>query len=158
MTNMWRHSQHLKDNFQKYIIHGGDSNIELLRKLVYHIYRSNRNYLGGQIETRVESELLQFLPELFEFFADDIENCDKRQYTIECQTTQHINLNTYLDWIAYPQSYGNIYEKLFNQMISPPETHEYDIGTINHPREIIGDIRTKAQEYIKKRFFRRSIN
>lgn len=149
-----KHSEHLSSNFDKYKVVGNSNNIYPPIQLTYYIYKNNENYRNGQIETKHEPKLCQSLPELFNFLEDqNIEGCDERQYTIECQAAQKINLNNYLEWIAFPETYSDLFSKLFKLMQpSPPYRYSYHPGTIYHPQRIIGEIKLKAKEYIENRY------
>jgi hypothetical protein len=154
------HSNYLKDNFDKYKIDGscdiqsGEDYIRVCRQLVYYIYGTNRNYIDGQIKTRIQSRLCNSLPDLFQFFEDPtIDNCDERQYTIECQTEESIKLNNVLEWVAFPRSQEKLFIELFDRMQpSPPMRCPYNPGAVNHPLKIFGHIRAEAQKYIENRY------
>ena len=82
----------------------------VLSNLVYHLWRSNRDYLDGTPDPSSESKPEPF-PLLFRFFASDLTSLDidHRQRTIECLATTDLQLDRALLWVGYP----NILEKEF---------------------------------------------
>lgn len=150
-----KHSEHLSNNFNRYKVNNNSNiQIEASRQLVYYIYGTNKNYIIGKIKTKVQKKLCNSLLELFEFFEDkNVEECDERQYTIECQTKQDITLRNNLEWIAFPDRYYDLVGQLFNTMQPlPPYRYAYDTGTVNHPLKIMGEIRAAAHKYINNKY------
>lgn len=154
-----RHSQHLKDNFERYRVNGDGNNYRISRKLIRYIYGTNRNYINRKIKNKIQPQLYKSLPDLFDFFEDqylDIEGCDERQYTIECQGEKNMNLKYCLEWIAFPYSYYNLYTELFNDMQpSPPKPYPYHAGAVFNPLTIKGKIQGEAQSYIERKYLKR---
>ncbi len=150
-----RHSEHLRHNLDKYRVDSDrNEKIEYSRQLVYHIYETNNNYRIGEIRDRIEDLLYTSFPELFEFLKDrTIEGCDQRQHTIECQSKQTINLKDYLEWIAFPDRYDDLFSQLFNKMQpSPPIRYRYEYIANRPISQIIGEIQVTAQKYINSRY------
>ena len=147
-----RHSEHLSNNLERYRVNGNDN--QTPQKLVFYIYQSNQNYRRGVLNSSMHAMLTEAYPELFAFLQDsNIEGCDERQYTIECQTIRNIDLQNFLEWIAFPESYTDLFVQLFNQMQPhPPVRYPYEHGTVFHPQKILGAIREKANEYIQTRY------
>ncbi len=152
-----RHSNHLKDNFEKYKVNNNSNISEVSRQLVYYIYGSNRNYINSQIKPKIQRKLNDSFPELFDFFGDqNIKECDARQYTIECHANKNIDLKNHLEWIAFPDRYYKLFIKLYHDMQpSPPTPYPYQAGTVFKPLKITGKIQREAQKYIEEKYLLR---
>ena len=90
-------------NFNKYKILG-DGCPRMPRKLIHHIYSSNKNYLAGQVHSSAQT-LPNPFPDLYKFLTCDLPDVeiDHRQCTIECTTTKGVSLARGLLWIGYAE-------------------------------------------------------
>ncbi len=142
-------------NFKRYrIVGNGDWSIAC--QLVYYIYGSNLNYRKGKVKPlrQRQRKLFESFPELYQFLESDIQECDRRQCTIECQSESDIVLRQFLEWIAFPNSSYYLFVDLFNKMQpSPPVQCPYELPDNYHPREILGEIRSEARKYIETKYF-----
>lgn len=91
-------------DFNKYKILGnGYPNTP--RKLIHHLYGSNKNYLSEQVQSSAQNLPTPF-PDLHKFLTCDLSGVetDHRQCSVECKTTKRVSLARGLLWVGYAET------------------------------------------------------
>lgn len=129
-------------------------------KLIHYLYGSNEKYLSGQPYSKVnfkECFPMEALKKLMEFLTTDLtkDGVDYRQRTIECQTSQKLDLTEiYNDilWIGLPDFRRDLYENLCN-LRRPPSRFQvffYKYRASRSPNDYIGMLDAEAQKIVDR--------
>ena len=125
------------------------------RRLVYHLFETNRKYIKGVASTDARHKK-DPLPLLHEFLNSDLSsfNIDHRQRTIEAISEVPVQLAQHLLWIGMPQwRTSTVLSELF-EWTDPivPQCHTYDCAKNFNPAEIAARLEDKAFEFVVKRY------
>jgi hypothetical protein len=129
-------------------VHGTDFKAASL--LVYHLFKTNRNYLKGLPDDELKSKP-EPLPLLFEFLAANPTDgkTDNRQYAIECQATVPVPLDQQLLWVGYPDYYSREFSELYKILYpNPPKSYKYEYTRVFNPRDIAVELQKEAEKAV----------
>lgn len=118
--------------------------------LVYHLFKTNQNYLRGMPDDELKS-MSEPLPLLFDFLNANLGNgqTDQRQYTIECQATAPVPLDQQLLWVGYPDYFTREFGEL-RQRLHPyrPKSWKYEYTRVFNPRDIAAQLQSEARKAV----------
>lgn len=130
----------------------GRRRYEAVRKLVYHLFGNNSNYLRGQSDSACASKPSP-IRELYDFYNDDLTKfgVDQRQCCVECQFTEPIKFDYKLLWVGFPEAMKDEFVKLCIK-ISPhkPDGYAYRSHVIYDPNEIAAELDSAARKIINR--------
>lgn len=136
----------------------GDSTVP--SRLVYHLYKNNKQYIKGHVDSALKKKP-DPLPQLLDFFKANLTaaGVDDRQLAIEAVCTESIPFDDRLVFVGYPEvktrAFRPLFEKLY-ELMKPvlPEFFPYESSSIITPNEIAAQIRLAARKSIVERYLR----
>ena len=125
------------------------------RRLVYHLFETNSQYLKGIAGNGARKKQEPF-PLLLEFLGADLSSfgVDHRQRTIEAISEIPIDFGQHLLWIGFPEwRTSEMLKKLFHCTApNVPQYELYDYTKNFNPSEIAARLEEKAYEFVIKRY------
>jgi hypothetical protein len=122
-------------------------------KVVFHMYRSNKNYLKGGVQPGGAGEP-DPLPLLRNFLRADLTRygADARQCAIECHFRLPLPLNRALLWIGLPQLWMSAAPAI-QKSCKPekPAFFPYDSHAVFHPGEVCAQLQAEALKFARRR-------
>jgi len=125
------------------------------RRLVYHLFETNPQYLSGRAANSGKLKQDPF-PLLHEFLTTDLSSLhvDHRQRTIEAISEVAIKLGQHLLWIGIPQWKTSTVLKDLYRWTAPNVVpfHTYDFTKNFNPSEVSARLEEHARECVIKRY------
>jgi hypothetical protein len=131
---------------------------DLPSRLVFHLYKDNKNYLDGKVDPAAQKNPPPF-PVLFNFLSADLSGAgvDDRQRAIEALSVEAIPFDD-LAFVAYPESRGDefrtLFETLHPKVKPPPIFYPYPCAKNFRPNEVAVGIRHVAYLSLNKEYER----
>jgi len=125
------------------------------RRLVYHLFETNPQYLKGIAANGGKHKKDPF-PLLYDFLTTDMSplGVDHRQRTIEAISDMSIQLGRHLLWIGLPEwNTSTVLKELFKW--TAPDVPQFDIYDYTknfNPSEVTARLEEKAYEFVIKRY------